>query len=386
MANIPTYQIKDWDKLFENNRTRDLKRLDWVPVPNRMDGDGFRTLISRPRGTAIFGAWILILEVASKCEPRGVLQRAPGIPHTPETLARMTGSDPKIMREALQVLCEPEVEWLIGASNSASSDPPSWSAEPEAKRRAHQRMDRALKSASGVITPEGRMTSRPVTCQWCAKNPGTDAHGVTNIRAHHYLPYGHGANDITVLFVCRSCHGLFETGKYTTAMIVDRWTPQVTTHDPAGDCGSPPDIKRADACASVPFRSIPFSSVLEKEVREEKRVATTAPDRFQEFIGMFIAAGKAMNEIDIEAALKLWLNSEPPEHDDICGDVERKLRDGTWSDARHTPMPKRYLEGKEWTRKAIPRVLPTVGAKSRTQANHDKAAAEFIAEQARGAR
>ncbi len=114
------YKIRNWNSQFENNRTRDLKNLEWVPIPNSHDGDGFTDLLSRKNGMALFGAWILILELASKCNPRGVLIRdthnpAPGCgglpkPHTPETIARVTRGQASVFEEAIPVLIE--IGWL----------------------------------------------------------------------------------------------------------------------------------------------------------------------------------------------------------------------------------------------------------------------------------
>ncbi len=37
----PTDTIRNWSENFENNRTRDLKEMKWIPVPNKHDGDGY---------------------------------------------------------------------------------------------------------------------------------------------------------------------------------------------------------------------------------------------------------------------------------------------------------------------------------------------------------
>ncbi len=68
-----TYRIRDWNKHYENNRTRELKRMDWVPIPNRMDGLGYSTLVDHPNGAAHLGAWLAIVEIASRREERGTL-------------------------------------------------------------------------------------------------------------------------------------------------------------------------------------------------------------------------------------------------------------------------------------------------------------------------
>jgi len=87
---MKAYRIVDWSRHFENNRTRDLKRMAWVPLPNRMDGDGYTELVDHEDGAAHFGAWVAIVEIASRCEPRGTLIRSPDKAHNSTTLARIS--------------------------------------------------------------------------------------------------------------------------------------------------------------------------------------------------------------------------------------------------------------------------------------------------------
>ena len=84
------YRIVDWDSHFEINRSRDLKILHWVPVPNKMDGDGYTELIDHPDGASIYGAWIACVLVASKCDPRGTLLRDGNKEHNSASLSRIT--------------------------------------------------------------------------------------------------------------------------------------------------------------------------------------------------------------------------------------------------------------------------------------------------------
>lgn len=106
------YRIKDWIKNYENNRTRDLKKMEFVLVPNRMDGDGYTALVDHPNGAAHLGAWLALIQVASKCEPRGTLVRANGNPHTAETLSRITRIPAKIFEEVLPRLAGGEIGWM----------------------------------------------------------------------------------------------------------------------------------------------------------------------------------------------------------------------------------------------------------------------------------
>ena len=111
---MKAYRVRNWDRHFENNRTRELKRLEWVPVPNKHDGDGFTDLLDHKNGMAHYGAWHLILQVASKCDPRGTLLRdgADGVktPHTASTLARITRGEEKAIKDAMDRLVS--IGWL----------------------------------------------------------------------------------------------------------------------------------------------------------------------------------------------------------------------------------------------------------------------------------
>jgi len=106
------YTIPDWDQQYENNRSRKVKDLAWVPVPNSHDGEGYMRVMSHPMAAQIFAAWILILEVASKCSRRGVLARENGKPYDAESLAMKTRANAEWFRVALEFLSSEEVGWL----------------------------------------------------------------------------------------------------------------------------------------------------------------------------------------------------------------------------------------------------------------------------------
>lgn len=104
------YRITNWNENFENNRTRDLKRLDWVPIPNRMDNDGYTELLNHPNGPAHFGVWIACVEVASRCDPRGTLLRRGNLPHDFDSLARFTRIPAALIYEAVRRLVG--INWI----------------------------------------------------------------------------------------------------------------------------------------------------------------------------------------------------------------------------------------------------------------------------------
>lgn len=117
------YAIKDWDRHYESSETRKLKSLPRVLVPVKHDGKGYRRIIRQANGPTIYGAWILILQLAAKCPVRGVLEDEDG-PLTAEDMELKTDCPARIFEEALAFLSRPEVGWVYqkssGSVNAAS--------------------------------------------------------------------------------------------------------------------------------------------------------------------------------------------------------------------------------------------------------------------------
>jgi uncharacterized phage protein (TIGR02220 family) len=232
------YKIKDWDEHYENNRTKELRRMEWVPFQNRHDGNGFRTLIHHRRGLEFFGAWILIVEVASRCKPRGTLVKKNGAPHTAESIARMTGGSAKTIEKAIELLSSDEIAWIEKIQDEYVEPIAS---DAQAKKIAHGRITRALRKGDLIQTPTGAVTIRPRLCQWCGEKglPKSDPYiqesrniqHQTHIFAHHILGYGSLELDFCVIFTCRHCHQLFENRTFTIGDVVRRygveWIPRV---------------------------------------------------------------------------------------------------------------------------------------------------------------
>jgi hypothetical protein len=116
-----TYSIRNWSELYETAETRKLKRMIWVPVPNKHDGRGLRRLMRRDDGVEILGAWILILQVASKMPQRGLLEDQDG-PLEPQDIADKTGADVLTITHALSVLSEQSIGWICCDSRMKSCD------------------------------------------------------------------------------------------------------------------------------------------------------------------------------------------------------------------------------------------------------------------------
>jgi hypothetical protein len=119
------YRIKDWSANFENNRTRDMKNMAWVPVPNKHDGDGYTTLVSHENGAAHLGCWLAILQVASRCAERGTLLRDNKTPHNSASLSRITRLNQSLIEEAISRLCSDDIGWLEVVENESLIDNPA---------------------------------------------------------------------------------------------------------------------------------------------------------------------------------------------------------------------------------------------------------------------
>lgn len=103
-------RIINWSTHFENNRSRDVKNLSWVLVPNKLDGDGYTELLDHKNGAAHFGAWMAIVQVASKCDVRGTLLRDTQKPHDSRSLSRITRIPQGTFDEVIPRLVE--IGWI----------------------------------------------------------------------------------------------------------------------------------------------------------------------------------------------------------------------------------------------------------------------------------
>lgn len=106
------YIIRDWNVHYENNRSRELKELSWVIVPNRHDGEHYSQIVAHPDGAKIFAAWNLIIQVASRTHLRGHLLRGNNTPHTPVSLSAKTRAPAEWFSIAFDYL-EKNTDWLI---------------------------------------------------------------------------------------------------------------------------------------------------------------------------------------------------------------------------------------------------------------------------------
>lgn len=127
---MTVYQVRDWDKHFENAKSRQLDRLSWVPVPNKQSGLGFSRIMAEPDGGSIYGVWhMLVGAVSQQCRPRSGWLTTDGTPdgHPLDTsdLALKFRRPIEEVARALEVLSSSKVGWLIAhevAAECPSSD------------------------------------------------------------------------------------------------------------------------------------------------------------------------------------------------------------------------------------------------------------------------
>ena len=106
---MKTIEIVNWDECFENSESRKYKNLKWLPLPNKHDGEGWARLWQLKNSSEIFAAFILMLELASKCPKRGVINKD-GKPLGPEEMALKTRAPRAIFELAIQPLIE--IGWI----------------------------------------------------------------------------------------------------------------------------------------------------------------------------------------------------------------------------------------------------------------------------------
>lgn len=139
--------IANWDALYENNRTRGMKRLGWVPMPIQHDGSGYCELLDHDDGMAHFAAWCLLVQVAARCPRRGVLMTDHGRPYTARSLAVRTRGDQATFAAAIPRLVE--IGWLREVEYDPQAAP---APEPEAILPAEDLSPLLRAGAAGLQT------------------------------------------------------------------------------------------------------------------------------------------------------------------------------------------------------------------------------------------
>ena len=162
---ITFYRIRDWQRHFENNRTREMEKMRWVPVPNKHDGEGFQRIMQQKDGIVIYGCWHLILQVASKLRERGTLLRDDGTPITADTLALKTGwRRPQDFQRTLDFCSSAEMDWIERLSIEGAEKPQATAEKPQEGARNGMEW----KGMEGKGREEDTAESETIKTQWNA--------------------------------------------------------------------------------------------------------------------------------------------------------------------------------------------------------------------------
>lgn len=105
-----TYRIKDWDAVFENNRSRQLEQPGYVNWPVKRRSEAFALLMLEADGLAAFAVFALAVQYAAGCPQRGVLRDDKG-PLTADRLAVRFGANLESVRRVWPLLAK--VGWFV---------------------------------------------------------------------------------------------------------------------------------------------------------------------------------------------------------------------------------------------------------------------------------
>jgi len=134
------YQVLDWDRHFENNKSRERDSCRFVCVPNKQDGLGLTHILAEPDGAAIYGIFQLVIGALSRQRrPRAgwltVDGHQAGTPWALSDLALRWRRSVSEIERALEVLCSERVGWISGECPPSAQQVPAECPGMEGKGR-----------------------------------------------------------------------------------------------------------------------------------------------------------------------------------------------------------------------------------------------------------
>jgi hypothetical protein len=117
MANLPLYQVVDWNENFESAKSRLIQRCANTYAPNKHGGSGWSNVMAEEHGAAIWGIWKMLLDICSRqSRPRAGWLTADGKKEGRRLSARELSNQLRRpldeIEEALRVLQLPEVSFI----------------------------------------------------------------------------------------------------------------------------------------------------------------------------------------------------------------------------------------------------------------------------------
>lgn len=117
MARKIVFRVANFDRTYENYRSREIDRCAFVCVPNKQDGAGLHAVLRSKNGAASYGIFHLILGALSRQRrPRQGLMTDDGTlmgrPWTVYGMASRWMLKPSDVQKALAILSSPTVGWV----------------------------------------------------------------------------------------------------------------------------------------------------------------------------------------------------------------------------------------------------------------------------------
>lgn len=173
------YRIKNWDSIFENNESRKLKKLNWVPIPNTWDGLGYVRVTKHKNAVSILAAWPLVIQIGSKCPQRGLLAKVDA-PLSVEDMSDLTRMPAELFVRAFDALIHPSIGWveLVEIQKSdglwkiiESPDTPGDSPDPSGmsgveQNRTEWKEQNGNKAAGAVLIPDCLQALAGFSSEW----------------------------------------------------------------------------------------------------------------------------------------------------------------------------------------------------------------------------
>lgn len=114
---IPLYQIVDYERHFENYKSKTIERCSWFAMPNKHGGVGWSNLMARPNGAVIYGIWVCLVQLCSRQRlPRcGYLTadgKRDGRRYSVSELARLFRRPEMEIRQCFAAVTRPEIDFI----------------------------------------------------------------------------------------------------------------------------------------------------------------------------------------------------------------------------------------------------------------------------------
>ena len=111
------YQIVDWEKHYENAKSKHIDHKTFSCTPNKQDGLGYQLLLKEFNGTALYGAFISVTLIQSKhTKPRKgwltVDGKRDSRPLTAKDISIKTHIPTKIIQRMLDACCDARIGWI----------------------------------------------------------------------------------------------------------------------------------------------------------------------------------------------------------------------------------------------------------------------------------